>query len=400
MNKKYCKQTIKKQLIGLILLLLSLGCAGCGLGDSKPTETSLPPAAESVPVCESAGHSWVDATCNAAKTCSVCGATEGNALGHSWVEANYQAPKTCSVCGATEGDPLTAAFEEHGLKINVTAGETPYPYVTNCYSQPDKKTVAKLFVSGCTVIPSDETHEALEGYEWRSMSARILFDDDNANLYGMNVKTCTENYYDIEGWDASSHEISEGVKGYSVNFGGVDYTECRYISTGLVFSEWVDRTRWVTITVDVRVPIGYDGVVIGFHDASIEWNEGQFIYDIADENTLFFRMDVQEPTEAGEEVPEEITKGAEPDAGIMSGTVINTNSLNVREKAGAYNNKVGTLRKGDSVTVYEKTLVGGVYWLRIDTGWVSSDYIHLSGDIKDVPDGNGSDTAVPSAPAM
>ncbi len=84
----------------------------------------------------------------------------------------------------------------------------------------------------------------------------------------------------------------------------------------------------------------------------------------------------------------------------MNGTVINTNSLNVREKAGVYNNKVGTLRKGDSVTVYDKTLVGGVYWLRIDTGWVSSDYIHLSGDIKNVPDRNSSDTTVTAAPAI
>ena len=49
-------------------------------------------------------HSWKDATCTAPKTCSKCGATEGNAGGHSWKDATCTAPKTCSKCGATEGN--------------------------------------------------------------------------------------------------------------------------------------------------------------------------------------------------------------------------------------------------------------------------------------------------------
>ena len=48
-------------------------------------------------------HTWEDADCVTPKTCSTCGATEGEALGHSWLDATCQAPKTCSVCNATEG---------------------------------------------------------------------------------------------------------------------------------------------------------------------------------------------------------------------------------------------------------------------------------------------------------
>ena len=48
----------------------------------------------------------MDATCTAPKTCSVCKATEGEALGHTWVNATCTTPKTCSVCGATEGAAL------------------------------------------------------------------------------------------------------------------------------------------------------------------------------------------------------------------------------------------------------------------------------------------------------
>ena len=80
-------------------------------------------------------HQWKDADCSLPKTCTVCGATEGEALGHemttpdvdmcevqstcsrcgategqnkehTWVEANCTAPKTCSTCQKTEGTKL------------------------------------------------------------------------------------------------------------------------------------------------------------------------------------------------------------------------------------------------------------------------------------------------------
>ena len=49
-------------------------------------------------------HTWLEATCTTAKTCSTCNATEGESLGHTWAEATCTAPKTCSVCQATEGE--------------------------------------------------------------------------------------------------------------------------------------------------------------------------------------------------------------------------------------------------------------------------------------------------------
>jgi len=52
------------------------------------------------------GHKWVDADCDTPKTCSVCEATDGDALGHDWIDATTEAPKTCDRCGLTEGDKL------------------------------------------------------------------------------------------------------------------------------------------------------------------------------------------------------------------------------------------------------------------------------------------------------
>jgi len=60
-------------------------------------------AQESVPAT---GHTWIDADCDTPKTCSSCGATEGEALGHDWADATCTAPKTCKTCGATEGEAL------------------------------------------------------------------------------------------------------------------------------------------------------------------------------------------------------------------------------------------------------------------------------------------------------
>ena len=52
------------------------------------------------------GHIWQPATCTSAKTCQICGATEGTPINHDWQPATKGAPKTCRVCGKTEGKPL------------------------------------------------------------------------------------------------------------------------------------------------------------------------------------------------------------------------------------------------------------------------------------------------------
>ena len=51
-------------------------------------------------------HEWQDATCTEPQTCTICGATEGEALGHDWQEATCTDPETCSRCGETQGEAL------------------------------------------------------------------------------------------------------------------------------------------------------------------------------------------------------------------------------------------------------------------------------------------------------
>ena len=60
------------------------------------------------------GHTWADATCSAPKTCTVCGAAEGEALGHSYTQGK------CARCG--EAQAGYKVLTEYGWK---TAGLTP-----------------------------------------------------------------------------------------------------------------------------------------------------------------------------------------------------------------------------------------------------------------------------------
>lgn len=59
-------------------------------------------------------HEWNEATCLEPKTCTKCGAAEGEALGHTWSEATCTEPKVCLLCGKTDG-----AARGHSVELSV-----------------------------------------------------------------------------------------------------------------------------------------------------------------------------------------------------------------------------------------------------------------------------------------
>lgn len=65
-------------------------------------------------------HEWVDATCEAPKTCTLCGETEGEVLSHSWQNATCETPKTCTSCGVTEGEAMGHSWLEATCDIPKT----------------------------------------------------------------------------------------------------------------------------------------------------------------------------------------------------------------------------------------------------------------------------------------
>jgi len=57
-------------------------------------------------------HEWEDANCEQPRTCSECGATEGEKGDHDWEKATCEHPKTCTVCGKEKGDLADHKWED------------------------------------------------------------------------------------------------------------------------------------------------------------------------------------------------------------------------------------------------------------------------------------------------
>ena len=96
----------------------------CSICDDSYTEVITAP-----------GHTWTDATCTAPKTCSVCGATEGEALGHSedtYILTEDGEPMTettdgyyykVEYCCACNGEVGRVKIDLHAVALNVESGK-------------------------------------------------------------------------------------------------------------------------------------------------------------------------------------------------------------------------------------------------------------------------------------
>ena len=77
----------------------------------------------------------------------------------------------------------------------------------------------------------------------------------------------------------------------------------------------------------------------------------------------------KEPEETAPEVTEDIKETTE-----ITGR-IKADALRIRAGAGTANPIVGFYYENDRVTVYEKKLVGAVYWGKTSKGWINMDYV-------------------------
>ncbi len=232
---------------------------------------------------EAFAHTWVDTTCAEPKHCSICGETEGEPLEHTLTEANYQQAATCEVCGATLGEPLQADFEKFGLECDAEL-DTAYPFVIPCYDTTEYTTAGKITFSDYDVFESDETHEALEGYEWQAVTITTVFDDENAYNYGYSgFASLSEDYYNTDTYNESTDT-------YTLNYNGTDYTEVKSESEVLQ-NGWNDDIFTRQARIFFHVPKGYDGnVVTVIRYNSATWDDDAPITDIIDDNTVFFRL--------------------------------------------------------------------------------------------------------------
>lgn len=189
---------------------------------------------------------------------------------------------------AFAAEPTGIGFEQTGLICEMKLGE-PAEYWTADYNM-EGYVCAYVTVLSDEIIAPNETLQAKEGYEWRKVTTQLVSYD--AWDWGISTSYCYEDYYDIVYHDNTSvyHEET-GRKTYSVIKDGVVYSECESFE---IASEWINDDENMTVS-QIRefyycIPVGYDGTVIGFRDSYLTWEEGQYIYDVDDGSTIFYRL--------------------------------------------------------------------------------------------------------------
>lgn len=234
---------------------------------------------------ETLAHTWVDATCAEAKHCSVCGEIEGEPLEHTLTEANYQHPAVCEVCGETVGEPLQADFEKYGL---VCSAEQNIEYPIEVLGKTVSMKIGSIAFSDYEVFDSDDTHEALEGYEWRALTATMSFDVNDAYVYQdvgfVPVPIMTDYYYNF------ADTYNENTDTYTLNYNGADYTDVKS-DDEILRSEWNGDIYTFQGRFLRRVPKGYDGLVATVFNA-YKLDDGENLPDTDQlyNDNVFFRL--------------------------------------------------------------------------------------------------------------
>ena len=167
-------------------------------------------------------HKWTDATCDAPKTCSVCGETEGEALGHTY---DNEFDADCNVCGAFREVDLPISFGGNSASEDVSG-------------------LAFLFTAeaeGITAVigevEADYTNATMGGYKLISMGAKVA----NAKsekvipavwLYELSVGTASYAVRVINIPAANLDDEITAIPYYVVEIDGVETTIYGEIQTG------------------------------------------------------------------------------------------------------------------------------------------------------------------------
>ena len=163
-----------------------------GSGQVRVKYITVSYAADVVPeeppvTCE---HVWVDADCTNAKTCSLCGETEGEALGHSYGEATEtvapdctnagEQQSTCSVCGDVKTETVKALGHNYVDGICSVCGE----------AQPLEVTIETFantgVLDGTASISWTNSGFQFTSYKASSTSAIRTSDADHFRIYAHN----------------------------------------------------------------------------------------------------------------------------------------------------------------------------------------------------------------------
>ena len=165
-----------------------LTCSVCGNTEYKTVEAT--------------GHTWIDATCTAAKTCSICGTTEGKAIGHT------TAAGVCSRCQKTvkKQSPVTVVDMRHTIDY-VGGVEWSFEIRNNS----DKEIKYIIFQWSCYNAVGDLIRDEITGESYkRCKFTGPLAPGETTGRIGNTTKFYNYSYASMK-WDEIVVEYMDGT---------------------------------------------------------------------------------------------------------------------------------------------------------------------------------------------
>lgn len=235
---------MKKRIVSMVLAVITLGML-TACGSEKPVAEAPVEVVKEEPECE-----------------------------HEWIEADYWNAKTCSKCGETDGEPVKAAQADRTILDVDTEYDMPIIICDN-NQNPIGTHTAKVWFTNYSVFDSDETHEAKDGYEWKTVEAHIAF-GEKADMGGW--------LYDIyDHWGLDYYENTKEIDGEGyITYRGKDYplSEMEYNKIELAIIQNKERPElaqkygWPSniavfeevLQIECLLPKGFDGALAGYGD--------------------------------------------------------------------------------------------------------------------------------------
>ena len=176
-----------------------------------------------------------------------------------------------------------------------------YPFEMMCIKDNTRTTMGEVIVTDYQIFDSAEGYEYKEGYEWRVATIQIRVYDDNAYYFNASASIRFEDYYTTtlhddsgSGWQETSEDSDYFFDTYTLIHQGQEMEAYeRYVDSGWSKWSWAEgekRGNIRTFTAEYHVPVGYDGVVVGFYDSCAEPDGARYILEIDPKVCMLFRM--------------------------------------------------------------------------------------------------------------
>ncbi len=275
----------KKLLAGVLAVMMVLLLTSCGCDHEWQAATCT--TAKTCSVCgetegEVPGHAWQEATCETAKTCTACNITEGEALGHDWQEATTEAPKTCARCKRTEGERIIT-------DPRFTTASTKFLYGT--WSSDVNLTAEMMglpfgFPNGVDCIMS------LEFTNDGRMSCKISLKDEAVFMQDMRAFTMEYTYVTLEQQGISRENadivvqknygmtmeeyVEYSLRSYDMNamFSAYNFKQFYYVEGNLIYSlpGWSSPANPSTFTLNNGV-LTIDEIILAEGADPMQWKK-------------------------------------------------------------------------------------------------------------------------------